>query len=116
MLLEGRVIGLVEDDPVMGESLVQSLSLEGCHVDWWKTGSEAMRGVRATRPDLVICDIRPPAARGKNFSRGLAPTTAIPPFLFITAFGDIDQAVAVMREGAGDYITKPFEISNFIAR
>ena len=49
MQLEGRVVGLIEDDPVMGESLVQSLSLEGCHVDWWKTGAEAMRGIRQAR-------------------------------------------------------------------
>ena len=47
MLLEGRVVGLVEDDPIMGESLVQSLSLEGCHVDWWKTGAGGLRGLRA---------------------------------------------------------------------
>ena len=116
MLLEGRVVGLVEDDPVMGESLVQSLSLEGCHVDWWKTGSEAMRGLRATSPDLVICDIRLPDVRGDDLFRQLAASAAIPPFLFITAFGDIDQAVAVMREGAGVYVTKPFEIGSFIER
>ena len=116
MLLEGRVVGLVEDDPVMGESLVQSLSLEGCHVDWWKTGSEAMRGLRVTSPDLVICDIRLPDVRGDDLFRQLAASAAIPPFLFITAFGDIDQAVAVMREGAGDYVTKPFEIGSFKSR
>ena len=116
MLLEGRVVGLVEDDSIMGESLVQSLSLEGCHVDWWKTGSEATRGLRTTSPDLVICDIRLPDVRGDDLFRQLAASAAIPPFLFITAFGDIDQAVAVMREGAGDYITKPFEIGGFIER
>lgn len=116
MLLEGRSIGLIEDDPVMGESLVQSLSLEGCHVDWWKTGSDAMRGLRRTSPDLIICDIRLPDARGDDLFREAAASAAVPPFLFITAFGDIDQAVAVMRQGAGDYITKPFEIGEFIAR
>jgi two-component system, NtrC family, response regulator HydG len=116
MLLEGRNVGLIEDDPVMGESLVQSLSLEGCHVDWWKSGSEAMRGLRAASPDLVICDIRLPDVRGDELFRQIAAKATAPPFLFITAFGDIDQAVAVMREGAGDYITKPFDIGNFIAR
>ena len=83
---------------------------------WWKTGSEAMRGLRATSPDLVICDIRLPDVRGDDLFRQLAASAAIPPFLFITAFGDIDQAVAVMREGAGDYVTKPFEIGSFIER
>ncbi len=116
MLLEGRVIGLVEDDPVMGESLVQSLSLEGCHVDWWKTGHDALRGLRATNPDLVVCDIKLPDLMGDDLFRQLAASSSVPPFLFVTAFGDIDQAVAIMRAGASDYVTKPFDISSFIER
>ena len=116
MLLEGRVVGLVEDDPVMGESLVQSLSLEGCHVDWWKTGAEAMRGLRATSPDLVVCDIKLPDIDGDDLFRQLAAISSIPPFLFITAFGDIDQAVAIMRSGGSDYVTKPFDTTGFIMR
>jgi two-component system response regulator HydG len=116
MLLEGRVVGLVEDDPVMGESLVQSLSLEGCHVDWWKTGAEAMRGLRATSHDLVVCDIKLPDIDGDDLFRQLAVTSSIPPFLFITAFGDIDQAVAIMRAGGSDYVTKPFDTDAFVER
>ena len=116
MLLEGRVVGLVEDDPVMGESLVQSLSLEGCHVDWWKTGAEAMRGLRATSPDLVICDIKLPDINGDDLFRQLAAAASVPPFLFVTAYGDIDQAVAIMRAGGSDYVTKPFDTGAFIER
>ena len=116
MLLEGRVIGLIEDDPVMGESLVQSLSLEGCHVDWWKTRDDARRGLRATSPDLVVCDMRLPDGRGDDLFFELASTESLPPFLFVTAYGDIDQAVAVMRAGAGDYLTKPFEMGAFLDR
>lgn len=116
MLLEGRVVGLVEDDPIMGESLVQSLSLEGCHVDWWKTGAEALRGLRATSPDLVVCDIRLPDINGDDLFRQLAADSPVPPFLFVTAYGDIDQAVAIMRAGGSDYVTKPFDTSAFIER
>jgi DNA-binding NtrC family response regulator len=116
MSLEGRVIGLVEDDPIMGESLVQSLSLEGCHVDWWKTGSEALKGLKATSPDLVVCDIRLPDIDGASVFTRLASSAALPPFLFVTGYGDIDQAVSLMRAGAGDYVTKPFEMSAFIER
>lgn len=116
MLLEGRVVGLVEDDPVMGESLVQSLSLEGCHVNWWKTGQGALRGLRAMSPDLVICDIRLPDLPGDELFRQLAASGSVPPFLFVTAYGDIDQAVEIMRAGGGDYVAKPFEIGAFIER
>ena len=42
MLPEHCRIGVIEDDPVMGESLLQRLELEGCDVDWWTTGQEAV--------------------------------------------------------------------------
>jgi two-component system, NtrC family, response regulator HydG len=116
MLLEGRVIGLVEDDPVMGESLVQGLSLEGSRVEWWKTAVEARRGISGARPDLVICDMRLPDGRGDQLFFDLAQKQALPPFFFITAYGDIDQAVAVMRAGAADYTTKPFDLASFLER
>ncbi len=108
MQLEDRTIGLVEDDLIMGESLVQSLTLEGCHVDWRQTGEEAMQGLRETSPDLVVCDIRLPDVQGEQLFRTLASQGSIPPFPFVTAYGDVDQAVQVMRAGAADYITKPF--------
>jgi DNA-binding NtrC family response regulator len=95
---------------------VQSLALEGCHVDWWKTGNEALKGLRATSPDLVVCDIRLADLDGASVFTRLASTTSIPPFLFVTAYGDIDQAVSLMRAGAGDYLTKPFDMAAFIER
>lgn len=116
MRLEGCVIGLLEDDPVMGESLVQSLTLEGCEVDWWATQDEARRGLRRNNPDLVICDMRLPDGRGDELFYELATTHDLPPFLFVTAYGDIDEAVAVMRAGAGDFVTKPFDMPAFIER
>lgn len=116
MQLEGRLIGLVEDDPIMGESLMQSLSLEGCEVEWWKTGIEAMRGLRVVNPDVVICDIRLPDMEGQVLFHQLSESLQLPPFLFITAFGDIDQAVSLMREGAADYVSKPFDIGQVIGR
>lgn len=116
MLLEGRTIGLVEDDAVMGESLVQSLTLEGCHVDWWKTGEDALRALRSGSPDLVICDIRLPDITGEGVFKRLAATNHPPPFLFMTAYGSVDEAVSLMRAGAGDYVTKPFETGAFLER
>ncbi|HEX7075074.1 MAG TPA: sigma-54 dependent transcriptional regulator [Hyphomicrobiaceae bacterium] len=116
MSLEGRVIGLIEDDPIMGESLVQSLTLEGAYVDWWQSGSEAIRGLKATSPDLVVCDIRLPDTTGDRLFSEIAQTRSAPPFLFMTAFGDIDEAVRLMRAGAGDYVAKPFDLETFMDR
>lgn len=116
MLREALSIAVVEDDPIMGESLNQYLELEGCRVAWWRTGQEALQGLERLMPDLIICDIRLPDMSGEDVFRQVASNSAAPPFLFMTAYGQIDQAVALIRAGGGDYVTKPFELDDLIAR
>ena len=116
MSLEHRVIGLLEDDPIMGESLVQRLSLEGMIVCWWSSGRDALAGIERARPEAVVCDIRLPDMSGVDVFRAVADRDAAPPFLFLTGHGDIDQAVNLIRSGAGDYLTKPFEMPVFLDR
>jgi DNA-binding NtrC family response regulator len=116
MSLEGRVIGVIEDDAIMGESLVQSLGLAGSRVHWWTSGRQAIAGVRENVLDLVVCDIRLPDTDGGAVFRELAKSGHVPPFLFMTAYGSIDEAVALIRAGGGDYVTKPFAMEEFIDR
>jgi len=116
MSLSGRVVGLLEDDPIMGESLVQRLALEGTIVRWWKSGSEALSELQRGQPEAVICDIRLPDMSGEDVFRQAAAAGKTPPFLFITGFGDIDQAVSLIRAGGRDYVTKPFEMPEFLDR
>ncbi len=117
MPLENRVVGLLEDDPIMGGSLAQRLALEGASVRWWQTGREAVEALAsASPPDALICDIRLPDMSGEDVFRSVAASTTDLPVLFMTAYGDIDQAVQLMRSGAADYITKPFDMSQFLDR
>jgi DNA-binding NtrC family response regulator len=116
MSLEHRVVGLLEDDPIMGESLVQRLALEGTAVRWWTTGREALAELEKAKPEAVICDIRLPDMSGEAVFRAIAGHDAAPPFLFITGYGDIDQAVRLIRSGAADYLTKPFDMPVFLDR
>jgi DNA-binding NtrC family response regulator len=109
-------IALVEDDPIMGESLMQRLTLEGYETVWWQTGREALRALRRRRPDLVVCDIRLPDMSGEQVFREALPELVSSPVLFITGFGDIDQAVRLIRAGADDYLTKPFDMEDFLGR
>ncbi|GLK81810.1 sigma-54-dependent transcriptional regulator [Methylopila turkensis] len=115
MSLERRSIGIVEDDPIMGESLVQRLKLEGAKVTWWRDGASALAGLGQERRHAVICDIRLPDLNGEDVFKAASGSSA-PPFLFITGHADIDQAVRLMRSGAGDYVTKPFEMEDFLDR
>jgi DNA-binding NtrC family response regulator len=116
MSLEHRAIGLLEDDPIMGESLVQRLALEGTTVSWWTTGREALAEIDGSRPEAMVCDIRLPDMSGEEVFRAVADRDAAPPFLFITGYADIDQAVRLIRSGAADYLAKPFEMAVLLDR
>jgi two-component system response regulator HydG len=111
-------VGLVEDDPVMGGSIVQRLELEGWEVTWWQTGGEGVAdlGRVASDLDLVVCDIRLPDMSGEAVFEALARQPNSPPVLFVTGFAEIDQAVRLMRSGAVDFMTKPFAMDDFLKR
>jgi DNA-binding NtrC family response regulator len=117
-MLEGRRIVLVEDDDIMGHSLVQRLTLEGAEVQWHRQIARALPAIRTPRRsiDAVVCDIRLPDGTGEELYETLLRTRPPPPFLFITGQGGIDQAVRLMRSGASDYITKPFDMASFLRR
>jgi DNA-binding NtrC family response regulator len=110
------VIGVVEDDPIMGESLMQRLELEGYHVRWWQTGEEALAQLRRTACQILVCDIRLPDLDGEQLFRRALPALGALPIIFITAYGEIEQAVRLMRAGADDYVTKPFEVEALLSK
>lgn len=113
---EAKLLALIEDDPIMGESLVQRLALEGLAVKWWRSAQEAATQINLDRFDVVICDIRLPDFSGEELYELTRRRPTAPPFIFITGHGDIDQAVRLMRAGATDYITKPFEIDSLLSK
>lgn len=117
-MLDGRRIVLVEDDEIMGASLMQRLTLEGAEVQWHRQIARALPAIRSPRKtlDAVICDIRLPDGTGEELYDTLTRTGHPPPFLFITGQGGIDQAVRLIRSGAADYIAKPFDIAGFLRR
>ena len=102
---------LVEDDEIMGESLCDRFDLDGFACDWHKTASSAMASLERTHYAAVVSDVRLPDLAGDEmFARLNAVKMPLPPFIFITAFGAIDTAVRLMKQGAADYITKPFDL------
>ena len=111
-----QTIGLVEDDPIMGESLVQRLVLEGADVKWWRNKRDAISGLATLAADIVICDLRLPDGSGEDVFRDARRRSNAVPFLFMTAYSDIDQAVRLMKAGASDYVVKPFEMQTLLQR
>ena len=101
---------LVEDDRIVRIPVRDALEEAGYEVTACADGSSAMRALEAEPFDLVLTDVRLPGVDGITLFRRIheiAPGTAV---LLMTAFADTDDAVEVMRLGARDYISKPFEM------
>jgi len=100
---------VVEDDRPLQDALVTTLEAAGFNVLAASDGGEALEMLRATAVDLVVSDVEMRPVDGRELLKRLQQREAPPPVLLMTAYGTIDQAVAAMRDGAVDYLVKPFE-------
>jgi len=108
---------LVEDDEIMGESLAQLFRLEGFAVDHCQTAANAARAIANQRYSVVVSDLRLPDDNGGDMFLQLQQKHAdLPPFLFMTAYGTIDRAVELLKAGAADYVTKPFDVDVLVQK
>ncbi|WP_187971024.1 sigma-54-dependent transcriptional regulator [Aquibium microcysteis] len=110
------LILMIEDDATLGASLQQRLELEGFRVRWVRSAREARAALPGTRPDIILSDIRLPDGDGETVMRSHFRTAGLVPTIFMTAYGDIEQAVRLVREGALDYVTKPFDLDQLVDR
>jgi DNA-binding NtrC family response regulator len=110
-------IGLIEDDPIIGEALSERLEFEGFACDWYRDGKSARRGLGQRRYSVVVSDINLPDISGEQlFCDFLNGGQGQAPFIFITGYGAIDQAVRLLKLGAHDYVTKPFNVAELIGK
>jgi DNA-binding NtrC family response regulator len=110
-------ICLIEDDPIMGEALTERLEHEGYSCDWFQTGAAAIQALVSRPFAVVVSDLRLPDMSGEAlFERLTGEGVQLPPFLFVTAHGAIDQAVRLLKLGAEDYLTKPLDIPLLLAK
>lgn len=110
-------ICLIEDDAILGESLHQRFSLEGFAVDLWRTAAEATLALESKRYQVVVSDIRLPDRSGADLFLELSHRLhGLPPFVFLTGHGSIDRAVELLKAGAADYLTKPFDADQLLQK
>ncbi len=103
-------ICLIEDDDIMGDALSMRFELEGFDCDWHKTGKSALAALSKFRYSAVVSDILLPDLTGEALYGALRETGGrLPPFIFMTGHGSVDQAVRLLKLGAVDYLLKPFE-------
>lgn len=109
---------LVDDTPANLRLLFQMLSEEGYGVRPVTSGEQALAAVDAAPPDLILLDIRMPGMSGFEVCERLqadAPTRDIP-IVFISALDEVEDKVAAFAAGGVDYITKPFQVEEVLAR
>ncbi len=107
---------LVEDDAAIAEALHKVLSNEHYAIDVASDGDSGWQMVSASHYDLVILDIVLPKLDGLTFCKRLREFSYGMPVLLVTALDSSDKKIAGLNAGADDYITKPFEVEELLAR
>jgi DNA-binding response OmpR family regulator len=107
---------LVEDDHDIAEPLARALTREGYDVIAAGDGEIALQTVLDTPPDLIILDIGLPGMDGLDVCRNVREVRPLVPILMLTARDGELETVAGLDAGADDYVTKPFRLSELLAR
>lgn len=102
-----ETILVVEDDATFRGFLQTILEDAGYLVETADNGANGLRMLRQRNFDVVISDLKLPGKTGLEIFRETPNELSAPPFIFLTAFGKVEEAVAAMKEGALDFLTKP---------
>ncbi len=106
---------VVEDDKNIQELLRLYLEKEGYAVTVADNGGQGMDKFRAIKPDLVLLDVMMPVMDGWTVCKAIRAESAVP-VIMLTAKSETDDKVVGLKSGADDYITKPFEMKEVLAR
>ncbi len=107
-----KTIAIIEDDQTIGDLLEEVLQKEGFQVKRAYSGTEAVYLLSQQRPDLALLDLMLPGLSGEE----VLPHLAGVPVIVVSAKVGVDDKVKLLLGGAADYLTKPFEIPELLAR
>ena len=113
-MMQGQVL-LVDDEPALVSVLQPVLKAAGCAVSVATDGNAAISAVIAQDPDVVLLDLGLPDMDGKDVIRIIRESSQVP-IIVISARHQEAEKIAALDEGADDYINKPFEIGELMAR
>jgi two-component system OmpR family response regulator len=107
---------LLEDDPGLGRSVQEHLTLSGYQVAWARSVNDAAERLVGGNPDLLLFDLRLPDGSGLDLLRTLRARGDRRPVIILTARDQITDRIAGLNAGADDYLVKPFELAELVAR
>ena len=108
MIGEGRRILIVEDDPGLRFTMTDALEAAGFAVTGASSGTDAIRWLHDEPFDVVVTDLRLPGKDGMEVLREAMGKTPPPSVVVMTGYGSVESAVAAIKSGAEEYLTKPF--------
>ncbi|SDI08119.1 response regulator [Pseudomonas panipatensis] len=107
---------LAEDDLLLGDGIRAGLGLEGDTVDWVTDGLAAEQALSTDEFDLLVLDLGLPRRDGLDVLRGMRRRGDLTPVLILTARDKVADRVAGLDSGADDYLSKPFDLDELLAR
>ena len=119
MTLGAPKVLLIDDDNDLRHALVQALELDGFDVLAFASADAALPAVSFQFHGAIVSDVRMPGMTGQDFSKRVLEIDPAIPVIFITGHGDVSMAVTAMRDGAYDFIEKPFppnQLSTVVSR
>ncbi len=110
---EARIL-VVDDDPEMVRLLDRELTTSGLHVIPASSGAAGMRALRETQVDAVVSDLRMADFDGMDILRAAAESQPEAKVIIITAYASIPSAIEAVKQGAFDYVSKPFDTEELV--
>ncbi|MBL8079332.1 MAG: response regulator transcription factor [Anaerolineales bacterium] len=107
---------LIEDDPAIGQSLVDGFRSHGFEPNLCNTGNGGLEFAKKNSPHLIVLDIRLPDGSGFDFCRQMRQQGIKQPIIMLTAQHDEMDKILGLEMGADDYVTKPFSLRELISR
>lgn len=119
-MLDGEIVAhrilIIEDEPQIARVLQLELEFEGYKTKMTHTGTEGLIAYREEQWDLVLLDIMLPEMNGLDVLKRIRKDEKMTPIILLTAKNDVKDKVAGLDLGANDYMTKPFEFEELLAR
>ena len=100
---------IVDDELIMRESLAGWLERDGHFIDKAESGEEALNKIKKTKFDIMLVDIKMEGMNGLEVLKSVKETDPDTAVIMITAYGSISTAIDAMKNGAFDYLLKPFD-------
>jgi len=110
------LILLVENDEILGQSIVTGLNQQGYKTNWLKEGKAALMSIKHENYDAMILDMRLPDIPSLQLLQKLRNSGSSLPVIILTALNDVEDRITGLDAGSDDYLTKPFDLKELYAR